>query len=70
MSHEQMGPRIEAGADGNRTGRQDLRSVKMSTGAELSSFGAIGRAFWDADTDFYPRLGTQKIESVSAETII
>jgi hypothetical protein len=70
VNNDEMEPRIEAAIDSNRSDKGDLNTAKMRTGARLSSFGAIVRALCNADIDFYPRLGTKKIESISSDAII
>ena len=65
VSNDQKEP-----VDSNPSGHAGLKSSKMRTGAGLSSLGAIVRAFFNVDIDFYPRLGTTKIGSVSSDTII
>ncbi|MBZ9803384.1 hypothetical protein [Mesorhizobium sp. ES1-6] len=46
------------------------RAKKIETDAEMGWFDAIACSFFNKSIDFYPRLGTQKIESVPSSAII
>ncbi|MER9947353.1 hypothetical protein [Mesorhizobium sp. M0047] len=54
----------------NQNGETGPRAEKIGTDADLGWFRAIVRSFFDRSIDFYPRLGAQKIESVSSAVII
>ncbi|TIN77507.1 hypothetical protein [Mesorhizobium sp.] len=54
----------------NQNGETGPRANKIVTHADLGWFEAIVSSFCNKGIDFYPRLGTEKIESVSSGAII
>lgn len=70
MTNREIESQIEGATDRNQSSHSGAQPAKMRTGASLSSLGAVGRALWNVEIDFYPRLGTDKIKSVSSDEII
>lgn len=70
VSNGQVERQVEAAAGSDLGDEGGISTTKLRTGARLSSFGAFLRALFNVNIDFYPRLGTIKIESISSEAII
>jgi len=70
VSDDHVERKAEAATESNLGEKGDVGTAKLRTGARLSSFGAILRALFNVNIDFYPRLGKTKIKSISSKAII